>query len=222
MLASPSTMGQKPIFRPTGVAARGIDSAPLLDGKSYESDAIIATLSKTDRASLMKSQFFIYDNDSNFEGLEDSERFSGFLRALILLDVDKKTVFTKTLTPSKMDEYIQRVTKAETVLKNKQGELTEFRVEFLVLAWEVWTQHWFYPEQSRINWCIDQEHYENDAQEFCGYWQFYHMPDGRTLAEYGLKLETNLPIPQSWVQQIQRLELPKTAWAYKKYVEGAL
>ena len=109
------------------------------------------------------------------------------LHAVIRFERPVDAVFAVITQPSTQHSYLPHVTASKTVGgRSDEGEATDMVVSFL-FTFRYRTQHWFYPEEHRMEWSLDPSGADG-LREQQGYFQLYALDDGTTLAEYGTRV----------------------------------
>jgi hypothetical protein len=100
-----------------------------------------------------------------------------------------------------------------------EGERNDYLV---VLVFEIRyrTQHWFYPEESRVEWSLDPSGANGlVAQE--GYWQLYELDSKTTLGEYGTRIVVRGALLEFARSIGERGGVVEALNAFKRHVETA-
>lgn len=198
--------------------------ATLQTGRT-EGEAYLATLSPAEREALLRDGVFMVqaeDPDSpSATGEGDSAAIKGYIRAVALFQQPKQRTLELMLEPANLALFLEELDGAETVLRIPElGELTKFTIEFLWLDIDFWIQHWFYPELSRYEWYLDTVNFDNDIDGNRGFWQLYALDATRTIGEYGVMVDTGIPIPRRWFERIQRRQIPEAMAQFQAYIDS--
>jgi len=141
----------------------------------------LATLPQSTREAVKK------DGQAVLDGKSGSDSSGGLLRAVIRFDRPRDEVFALITQPSTQVSYLPHVTQSKTVgAHTDEGEATDMVVSFL-FTFRYRTQHWFYPEEHRMEWNLDPAG-ENGLTEQVGFFQLYELDEKTTIAEYGTRV----------------------------------
>lgn len=111
----------------------------------------------------------------------------GLLRAVIRFEKPRDQVFAIITQPSEQVGYLPHVTQSKTVgARTEEGEATDMVVSFFITL-RYRTQHWFYPEEHRMEWTLDGAG-EDGLTDQAGYFQLYELDAKTTIAEYGTRV----------------------------------
>jgi uncharacterized protein YndB with AHSA1/START domain len=120
----------------------------------------------------------------------DSKQGDGeqaLLRAVMRFDRPADEVFAIITQPSQQARYLPHVTQSKTVgARSDTGEVNDMVVSFL-FTFRFRIQHWFYPEERRMEWSLDPSG-EDDLTEQSGFFQLYALDEKTTIAEYGTRV----------------------------------
>jgi hypothetical protein len=213
LTASTAWAGERP-------AAKGMSplSSPVTTTRKDEGRfaglAYFKSLPEDQRKELSAKGHILLSEDKSGAGT-----FSGYIRAVAIFKQPKKRVFELMHEPTKQALYLPHLVSATTQTLAPNGELVEFAIKVMMSTYHYHTQHWFYPEQSRVEWTLDSAS-KNDIKVQDGYWQLFELSDGATIGEYGTRIETGLAVPK-FVQDIfARDDIPKAMLAMRKYIDS--
>ena len=68
-------------------------------------------------------------------------------------------------------------------------------------------------------WALDQTK-KNDIKDTSGAWIFHPLPDGNTLLEYAVSVDSGLAVPQFISDYLTKKDLPEVLLAFKRRVES--
>lgn len=105
------------------------------------------------------------------------------IRAVVRFERPRDQVFAVITQPSRQLDYLPHVTQSKSVGRSDQGESVDMVVSFL-FTFRYRTQHWFYPEEGRMEWNLDPTG-EKGLKEQVGFWQLYELDEKTTIGEYG-------------------------------------
>lgn len=111
-----------------------------------------------------------------------------FLRAVIRLERPIEEVYAIITQPTDQARYLPHVDASKSVGgRSEEGESVDMVVSFLFVTFNYRVQHWFYPEQQRMEWTLDPTA-KNELDEQVGYFQLYKLDAKTTIAEYGTRV----------------------------------
>ena len=138
----------------------------------------LATLPTATREAVRKDGQAVLDNKPGVDNL---------VRAVIRFDRPRDEVFAVITRPSAQVNFLPHVTQSKTVgARSEEGEANDMVVSFL-FTFRFRTQHWFYPEESRMEWNLDPAG-EDGLVEQVGFFQLYALDEHTTIAEYGTRV----------------------------------
>jgi uncharacterized protein YndB with AHSA1/START domain len=147
----------------------------------------LATLSPSERAAFAKEGLAVLDGKSGSSSGKTGSEAAALLRAVIRLDRPRAEVFAIITQPSTLVTYMPHVTQSKTVgERTAEGEVIDMVVSF-IFTFRYRTQHWFYPEEHRMEWNLDPSG-EDGLTEQLGFFQLYALDEKTTIAEFGTKV----------------------------------
>lgn len=118
-----------------------------------------------------------------------SGKEQGQIRAVIRFERPIDQVFASITQPSQMSKYLPHVDQSTTVgARSEEGEVVDVAVSVLFASFKYRVQHWYYPEQHRMEWTLDKS-IKSDFVEQVGFWQLYALDEKTTIAEYGIRVQ---------------------------------
>lgn len=196
---------------------------PRFGGKT-EGQVYLESLPAEERAVVLRDKIYLLPETSvdspSAQQDGDSAAIRGFIRSVVIFEQPKQRVIKHMYQPNTLASFLPRLDRSQTVRRvGDEAELVKFTVEFLFWDIDFWIQHWFYPEISRYEWFLDTKNYENDIEANRGYWQVWALNDRETIGEYGVEVDTGIPIPRNMYKRIQRREIPEAMAAFKKFID---
>lgn len=212
--AAPAARPERPPA-PTEKAkfASPVTVAGMVEGKP-EGLAYLATLSPELQAKLKAEKKVLLGEADQSKG-----SYGGLIKAVVLFNQPKPRVFELIAEPSQQVTYLPRLTKSDTVWKSPFGELMHFNVKVLFVSMEFQTQHWYFPEHSRVEWLLNPE-FDNDIAQQIGFWQLYAAGDKYTVAEYGTLVDTGVAVPAKIQDMLARRDIPKALDHFQIFVNS--
>jgi uncharacterized protein YndB with AHSA1/START domain len=139
----------------------------------------LATLSPAAREILRKEGRVI---------LEAKKKDDGLVRAVIRFERPVDEVFAVITQPSQQARYLPHVDSSKTAGKRtEEGEAVDMVVSVLFATFRYRVQHWYYPEEQRMEWTLDPRS-KGEFVEQNGYFQLYALDERTTIAEYGTRV----------------------------------
>ena len=211
----------EPLKREALASPGNVAPIPTVNGQT-EGARFIASLPAAERSALLRDTYVLIPSTSDMESAQgDDDSVKGFIRALAIFEQPKQTAMNLMFEPEKLALFLSDLDAAKTVRREDGlGELTKFSVAFLWWDIDFWIQHWFYPELGRYEWFIDKKHFENDIEFNAGFWQLYALDATRTVGEYGVQVDTGIPIPRRMFERIQRRAIPGALDQFQKYINS--
>lgn len=148
---------------------------PALDGGGTEGARYLATLPSAVREALERDGLVL---------LPQPAGGSTMVRAVARFRRPRAEVFALVSQPAQQQTYVPHVETSKSLGdRTAEGERIDFVVSY-VFSLKYRTQHWFYPEEGRVEWSLDPAGGDG-LQEQEGYWQLYELDASTTVAEYG-------------------------------------
>lgn len=201
------SLAQRPPAQGHAPAELLVTTGPATPGARF-----LATLPAATRKALQRNGQVLLD-----QKMEDT---SGMVRAVLRFERPLDEVFALITQPSLQTKYLPHVTKSKTVGEHTpEGEATDMEVTVLVTI-RYRTQHWFYPEEHRMEWTLDPSG-ANGLKEQSGYFQLYALDDQTTVAEYGTKVVARDKLINAVRRGAERASIADALVAMRKYVAAA-
>ena len=146
------------------------------------------------------------------------DRKRGYVRAVIKLDRPIDEAYALVTRPSTQQRYVPHVAQSKTVSgRTEHGESVDYVVKVLFMTFNFRVQHWFYPEQHRMEWTLDPTG-KNELVEHVGSLQLYPLDEKSTIAE----LSARVAVRDKFVSFVRGLgqkgEVNDALTALRKYV----
>lgn len=140
----------------------------------------IASLPEAARKALAKDQQVVLDQTSKDGG-------PALIRAVARFGRPKAEVWELITRTSDQHTFLPHVTQSKTFgERTAEGERNDYVVAFF-FTFKYRTQHWFYADQSRLEWNLDPSG-EDGLVEQLGFWQLYELDEKTTVGEYGTRI----------------------------------
>jgi len=205
-LTRPPSKGSSPL-------ASTVLESRLVNGES-EGKAYLRSLKPALRAQLEKDRQVLLTDDQS-----TGKSFAGYIRALALFKQSKARTWALIAEPVKQPTYLPRLVGAKTLDTPPNGELVQFKLKIMFVNIVLHTRHWFYPEQSRVEWALDKS-YKSDISTQEGYWQLFALTPDTVVGEYGTLVDTGVAVPHSIQDYLARKDIPGALEAFRAYIDS--
>lgn len=176
------------------------------DPKAYEG------LSDKQIAELKEKGLVILDKPETVQGKQ-------YISAAILFDQDIDTVYDLLTQGWRQEEYLKQLDRSILLKKWDGGDHLDMYVEVMGVEINYRVIGDRDKENYRSSWSLDPD-YDNDMKEMTGYWQFYWIDEGHTLARYGTRVEVGKWIPDFVQEFMTKQSLPESLSTQKKWVDS--
>lgn len=218
ILAIPLSTAASRAAKPKVVATHASELSVGLPSETVpksEGDAYLQTLPENLRKELMeKGSVLIPETNETDDG-----GMAGYIKAVVIFEQNKPRAYELMVQPSNQVLFLPRLTKAQEIWHRNEGELTEFTLSAGPADVTFRTQHWFWPNFSRMEWALDPNH-KNDIKVAEGFWQLYALNDKQCVGEYGTLVDTGLPVPTMLQSYFARKDVPEALDAFQKYINS--
>lgn len=206
------------VTRPASPARTSPFAAPVgelrvVDGLS-EGQRFINSLPAEVRQQLNTDRRVLLPEDQSKDGA-----MAGYIKAVALFSQPKDRVYTLITDPSTQVLFLPRLEQSTTVRRTAEGELTEFHLAVSLATVKFRTQHWWWPNHSRIEWALDPS-WDNDIKVAGGFWQVFALDEKTSVGEYGTQVDTGLPVPEALATYLTRKDMPAALDAFQKYIDS--
>jgi hypothetical protein len=153
---------------------------------------------------------------------EASSSGPALLRAVVRFDRPLGEVYALLTQPAEQHTYLPHVGVSRQVgERTPEGERDDFEISFPLVTFKYRIQHWFYPEEHRVEWDLDPTA-DNGLEEELGFWQLYELDDGTTVGEYGTRVRARDGLVNLVRTLGQRGAVTETLTALRRHVHSAL
>lgn len=200
--------------RPPAVGHRLVGDASARSGATQSPGAAyLAALPLAARETLLKKGQVVLEATASDAG-------PTMVRAAVRLERPLSDVYALVSNPQAQSTYMPHVVRSQRIgERTPEGERDEFVVSFL-LVFKYRTQHWFYPEEDRVEWALDP-HDDSDLVDQSGYWQLYALDPHTTIAEYGTQLRLRGTFLEFLRTLGQRGVVDDALKAFRRYADAA-
>jgi len=143
----------------------------------------------------------------------------GYIRAIVLFRQPKNRVYNLILKFNEQALFLPRLVLSRSVTRSTSGNLVHFRLKAFFFNVDFWTQHWMWPEYSRVEWSLAPG-YKQDIDRAEGFWQLYALSAGETVASYGTKVDSGINVPAKLQDFFARRDVPDALEAFIHYIDS--
>jgi hypothetical protein len=143
----------------------------------------------------------------------------GFVVAYVLFARPRPRAIALVTDAARQVEWRPDLQQIETVERLPDGRID--RVRMRILFRDV-TYHVRYRRDAvtgRIDWRLDP-HSQNDLLRFEGFWEFYEMPEARTLARFGTLVDAGALVPAFVQRDLTRRSVRRTLENCRRWVDS--
>lgn len=172
----------------------------------------IATLSASAQTALKKDSQVLLEQQTSTSG-------PSLVKAVVRLNRPKAEVYAVLSAPSEQHTFLPHVQVSKTFGgRTDEGENVDFVLAF-VFTFKYRTQHWFYPDESRIEWKLDPAGGDGLVEQL-GFWQLYELDEKTTIAEYGTHIVARGAILNFFRSLGERGAIADALSAVRTHVDG--
>lgn len=142
-----------------------------------------------------------------------------FVVAYVLFDRPRTRAMALVTDPSRQTEWRPDLTAVETVERLPEGRVDEvsMRILFRDLTYRV--RYRKDPGSGRIEWQLDPR-FDNDLRRFEGFWEFFELPEGRTLGRFGTLVDAGALVPSFMQRDLTRRSVVQTLENCRHWVDS--
>jgi hypothetical protein len=142
------------------------------------------------------------------------------VRAVVRFDRPLADVYALVAQPSDQHTYLPHVEVSRLFgERTPEGERDDFVVSF-IFSFKYRTQHWFYPEESRVEWNLDPTGGDG-LEEQLGFWQLYELDDKTTIGEYGTHIRARGALLNFFRSLGERGAIGDALAAFRRHIDTA-
>ena len=186
---------------------------PALDGGVALSPGAryLESLPPSAREALLKDGQVILDTKTSGSG-------PSLVKAAVRFARSRADTYALISQPAEQHTFLPHVEVSRPVGERTElGEREDFEVAFL-FVFKYRTQHWFYPEEDRVEWNLDPTGGDGlEAQ--LGYWQLYELDENTTLAEYGTHIVARGALLNFFRSLGERGAIGEALGAFRKHID---
>jgi hypothetical protein len=209
-LACAAALGEQrppPRGHPLELAAAADAGVPT--GRRY-----LEALPRQAREAVLKDGLVILDQPVASAG-------STLVQAVVRFDRPRSEVYALLSHPADQHTFVPHIEVSRPYgERTPQGERDDFEVKVLAFSFKYRTQHWFYPEESRVEWSLDRTG-GADLDEQLGFWQLYELDERTTLAEFGTHIRATGPVLDLFRSLGERNTVVEMLTAFRRHVDSA-
>ena len=141
-----------------------------------------------------------------------------FVVAYVLFDRPRSRAMALVTDPSRQTEWRPDLTGVETLERLPDGRIDEVRMRILFrdLTYRVRYRR---DPNGRIEWKLDPR-FENDLERFEGFWEFFELPEGRTLGRFGTLVDAGALVPAFVQRDLTRRSVVQTLENCRLWVDS--
>jgi hypothetical protein len=191
-----------------------MDMCELTSNGETSGDAILALQSENDRRDLRERGF------SRPEELETTELdCQGFIQSIVIFTQPRQATLELLSQTERQMEFLPTLRDVRPVARHERESLDhhEIKIIFTKLQYRV-HNHWSYEEW--VMWWYLDPGYSNDMSTLDGYWRFYELEDGRTLAIYASRIDVGPLIPARMQTALSRKKLEESLRHFRGWVNS--
>jgi hypothetical protein len=207
-----TALAEDPRPPPRGHGAVPAAAAPTDGGVAASPGArYLESLSPASREALVKDGQVILDTRTTGSG-------PSLVKAAVRFARSRADTYSLITQPAEQHTFLPHVEVSRAVGERTElGEREDFEVSFL-FTFKYRTQHWFYPEEDRVEWNLDPTGGDGlEAQ--LGYWQLYELDDHTTLAEYGTHIVARGALLNFFRSLGERGAINEALTAFRKHID---
>ncbi len=195
-----------PVLPPAAAPTDG--GAPASPGARY-----LESLPPAAREALLRNGQVILDTRTSGPG-------PSLVKAAVRFSRSRADTYALITQPADQHTFLPHVEVSRPFGERTElGEREDFEVSFL-FTFKYRTQHWFYPEEDRVEWNLDPTGGDGlEAQ--LGYWQLYELDEHTTLAEYGTHIVARGAILNFFRSLGERGAIDEALTAFRKHIDGS-
>jgi hypothetical protein len=159
-----------------------------------------------------QDEIVILDRPETVEGRQ-------MITAAFVFNQDIDTVWTLMTSGWRQEEYLPNLKRSQLIKKWNGGDILEMTVEIMGVSIQYRVLGKRDKSKYHSSWTLDPG-FDNDMKEVSGFFQFYWIDAGHTLARYGSWVEVGIWIPRTVQEYMTKKNLPEALGAQKKFVDS--
>jgi hypothetical protein len=141
------------------------------------------------------------------------------LVAYVVFARARRSVVDLIVQPGRQLEYRPELTSAEVVEEDANERVDEHHMTILFTDVAYRLRYRRDPDTDRIDWSLDPS-FENDLARLDGFWEFFDLPDGRTLGRFGSRVDVGPALPAFVQERISRQTVIRTVENCRRWVDS--
>ncbi|MEW5901619.1 MAG: hypothetical protein AB1715_09180 [Acidobacteriota bacterium] len=141
------------------------------------------------------------------------------VEAAIIFNQPPDKVWSLLSKTEDQSKYLDEVKKSIALAKSPSADLLEIHTRILTKTMVYRLIHRFDKSSLYFYWRLDPS-FKSEVRKLDGFWRFYPLADGRTLARYGSYFSLGFGVPEFIVTSLTKKSLPKALLSVKKYVDS--
>lgn len=144
---------------------------------------------------------------------------SGMLMAYVVFARARSSVLELIVQADRQVEYRPELTSAELIEEGTSERIDEHHLTILFTDVAYRLRYRRDPASDRLEWSLDPS-FDNDLSRLEGFWEFFELPDGRTLGRFGSLVDVGPALPAFLQQKISRQTVVRTVENCRRWVDS--
>ena len=177
-------------------------------------DEILAAQSQKERRALDKRGYSLPAPLAH-----DDLECQGFIRSVVIFERPRRQTLALLAQTERQTEFLPNLRKVDPVARHENESLDhhEIKIIFTKLDYRV-RNHWSYDDWTM--WWHLEPGYSNDMTSLDGYWRFYELEDGRTLAVYASRIDVGPLVPARMQRALSTKKLEESLRHFRSWVNS--
>jgi hypothetical protein len=143
----------------------------------------------------------------------------GFIQSIVIFDRPRRQTLDLLTQTERQMEFLPNLRNVQPVARHAGESLDhhEIRIIFTKLEYRV-RNHW--SDEEWTMWWHLEPGYSNDMASLDGYWRFYELSDGRTLAIYASRIDVGPLVPARMQAALSRKKLEDSLRHFRSWVNS--
>jgi len=143
----------------------------------------------------------------------------GFIQAIVVFEQPRQKTLELLAQTHRQMEFLPNLRNVRSVARHENESLDhhEIKIIFTKLEYRV-RNHWSHEEWTM--WWHLEPGYANDMASLDGYWRFYELADGGTVAIYASRIDVGPYLPASLQASLSRKKLEESLRHFRSWVNS--
>jgi hypothetical protein len=142
-----------------------------------------------------------------------------FVVAYVLFERPRPHAVALVTDPARQTEWRPDLEGVETLERLPDGRVDAIRMRVLFRELTYHVRYRRDPQSGRIEWTLDSR-FENDLQRFDGFWEFFELPEGRSLGRFGTLVDAGALVPAFMQRDLTRRSVVQTLQNCRLWVDS--